>query len=256
LTASGTATLAVSGVSSGTHTYSASYDGDASFAASTSTAVNHTVNSLSGSTVTTLTSSRNPALSGVPVTFTASVRTFGGAGTPTGSIQFFDGATAPRHTSGGAGRTRRIRVVDDKRSESRQPPDRRDLLGRFRVRGQHVPRAPQTIYQGPPPALVQVTVTATPVVSASGQPVTITAVLRAAGTSSPTGFVQIVSDGIVIGTVPVAGNGGSAIATLTVSNLTIGWHVITPRTSETRDSRERRPLLPFISCGSCVRGEG
>jgi hypothetical protein len=43
-------------------------------------------------TTTTVTSSANPSVFGQPVTFTATVAT-GGAGTPTGNVQFFDGAT-------------------------------------------------------------------------------------------------------------------------------------------------------------------
>jgi len=57
--------------------------------------------------------------------------------------------------------------------------------------------------------------------------VTITAVLRAAGTSSPTGFVQIVSDGIVIGTVARRRKWRLRNRNADGQQPDIGWHVIT-----------------------------
>src|SRR5262249_14244220 len=78
-----TASLAV-----GTHTVTAIYSGDSSFAANTG--------SLSGgqtvgkaSTSTAVSSSANPLVSGQSVTFTATISaTSPGAGTPTGTVQF------------------------------------------------------------------------------------------------------------------------------------------------------------------------
>ncbi len=89
----GIATLVTSTLALGSHTISAAYGGDTNFTASTSPAVTQVV-SQAGSTTTTL-SNLNPSTYGQNVTFTATVAaTAPGAGTPTGTVQFLDGATS------------------------------------------------------------------------------------------------------------------------------------------------------------------
>jgi len=89
---SGTATLSISTLAVGSHSLTASYGGSASYRASTSPAVAQAVNQ--ASTTTNLTSSKNPQRRGMAVTFTATVRAVApGAGTPTGTVAFFDGTT-------------------------------------------------------------------------------------------------------------------------------------------------------------------
>jgi hypothetical protein len=85
----GVATLATSALSVATHSITAVYSGDGSNATSTSPIVSQVVNPLpAGSTTTALSSSANPSTSGQTVTFTAAVT----GATPTGTVQFFDGA--------------------------------------------------------------------------------------------------------------------------------------------------------------------
>src|SRR5205823_4493894 len=67
--AAGVATFSSSALSLGTHMINAAYGGDASFGASTSTALSQVVNA--AGTSTAVTSSSNPALLGASVTFTA-----------------------------------------------------------------------------------------------------------------------------------------------------------------------------------------
>lgn len=81
------ATLTTSALATGSHPITATYNGDASFTASTSPVVNQGVGQVA--TTTTLSSSQNPSEFGKPVTFTATV-----SGGPTGTITFFDGATS------------------------------------------------------------------------------------------------------------------------------------------------------------------
>ena len=77
----------------GPRTITASYSGDATFAPSVSTPVNQLVNQ--AGTTTALASSQNPSPFGVPVTFVATVAAVApGAGTPTGTVTFYDGAAA------------------------------------------------------------------------------------------------------------------------------------------------------------------
>ena len=94
----GTATFATSALPIGSHTITAVYGGDASFAGSTSSGVAQTVNK--GATTTSLSSSPNPSTFGQPVMLTATVAvTAPGSGTPTGSVTFKNGSTTLGTTS-------------------------------------------------------------------------------------------------------------------------------------------------------------
>jgi hypothetical protein len=91
LDAAGRATIPVS-LGIGTHSLTASFSGTPGFAASTSAATAVTVNA--AATTVALRSSVNPAVTGQAVTFTATVAAVApGAGTPTGTVTFKDGAT-------------------------------------------------------------------------------------------------------------------------------------------------------------------
>jgi hypothetical protein len=88
----GSAAFTTSALAVGSHSVTATYAGDGDFTGSTSAAVTETVNK--ASTVTSLVSSSNPSVPGQPVTFTATLSAVApGAGTPTGTVTFKDGAT-------------------------------------------------------------------------------------------------------------------------------------------------------------------
>jgi hypothetical protein len=88
----GTATFFTSALAIGTHSITVAYSGDTHFKASTSTALSQVVNQASSNT--TVTSSADPSVSGKAVTFTAQVTAVSpGAGTPTGTVTFKNGAT-------------------------------------------------------------------------------------------------------------------------------------------------------------------
>jgi Bacterial Ig-like domain (group 3) len=81
------------------HSITAVYNGDASFATSTSSAATQVVNQ--AATTTSVASSANPSVVGQQVTYTATVSvTSPGAGTPTGTVTFKDGTTALTCESG------------------------------------------------------------------------------------------------------------------------------------------------------------
>jgi Big-like domain-containing protein/VCBS repeat protein len=82
------AQLAVSGLSLGSHSVTASYSGNANLSASVSSVLVQTVNQ--ATTATGIGSSANPATFGQAVTFTATVQPAAG-GVPTGSVAFLDG---------------------------------------------------------------------------------------------------------------------------------------------------------------------
>jgi hypothetical protein len=90
--AGGMGTYQTTSLSAGAHTVTAVYSGDSNFSTSTSSPVIDTVYSSSPATTTTLVSSANPAAPGQSVTFTATVTT-SGAGTPTGTVTWWDGST-------------------------------------------------------------------------------------------------------------------------------------------------------------------
>lgn len=88
LNASGVATLVTSTLSAGVHSITASYGGDNNFTGSVSSVLSQSVGFQS---TTALTASPNPANFGVAVLLTATVTS---TGTPTGSVNFLDGATS------------------------------------------------------------------------------------------------------------------------------------------------------------------
>ncbi|MGA8416165.1 MAG: Ig-like domain-containing protein [Candidatus Dormiibacterota bacterium] len=91
--ASGKATCVTNTLTVGANTITAIYSGDANFAASTSAPFTQTVNQ--GATTTTVKSSLNPSITGVTVTFTATVTAIAPAsGTRTGTITFEDSGVA------------------------------------------------------------------------------------------------------------------------------------------------------------------
>ena len=89
------ASFSISTLSPGQHSISASYNGDATFAASTvASPISQVV--VGHGTTTTVTASENPSNAGDQVTFTATVVASGGTGIPTGDVTFtIDGTTEP-----------------------------------------------------------------------------------------------------------------------------------------------------------------
>jgi hypothetical protein len=86
LNSMGMAALTVSDLAVGSHSVTAVYSGDATYSGSSSSALQEVIDGQMS--MTGLTSSQNPAPSGTPVTFTASVSSMMG-GTPTGQVQFW-----------------------------------------------------------------------------------------------------------------------------------------------------------------------
>ncbi|HEV2687951.1 MAG TPA: Ig-like domain-containing protein, partial [Bryobacteraceae bacterium] len=86
----GSASYTSAALAVGTHTITAVYSGDDTFAASTSAPLTQTVNPQLASTTTKLTSA-GPSMSGQKMTFTATVSS--AFGVPTGTITFMDGST-------------------------------------------------------------------------------------------------------------------------------------------------------------------
>ena len=87
----GSAIYTTAKLATGSHAIAVTYNGSNSFSAS-SESLNQTVNQ--DATAAVVTSSLNPSTSGQKVTFTATLTAaVPGAGTPTGTVMFYDGAT-------------------------------------------------------------------------------------------------------------------------------------------------------------------
>ena len=223
----GTGTLGSTGITNistsalpvGTDSVTAQYQGDNTFASSTSTAANVIVTQ--SSTSTTVASSQNPSTINQSVTFTATVVATGaGSGTPSGTVQFLNGTTtlgtATLNSSGQATfTTTSLPIGVDSITATYQ--------------------GSTNFVQSTSPALSQnvtgtkastTTVNANPNSAVAGQQVTLTAtVLAGSGqTGTPTGTVQFFSGTTSLGTGTLNSSG---IATLTTPSIPIGTNSIT-----------------------------
>jgi hypothetical protein len=202
----GQATVPVS-LGIGTHALTATFSGVTGFADSTSAVVTETVNR--ASTTVALGSSVNPAVTGQAVTFTATVATVApGAGTPTGTVTFKDGAVILGTVAVGAG-------------------GKATLTTSFAAAGGHALTAVyngNTAFVGSSQALTeQVNAPPTPqatrtALSSSanpavvGQAVTFTATVRdSTGTGTPTGTVTFFVGNTVVARVTLDANGQARI---------------------------------------------
>ncbi len=94
LNSSGVATYSTTSLAVGSHSITAAYGGNSTFAASTSAATVVTVTAPAlAATTTTLTASATSVTSGTSVTFNATVAPASGTGTPTGTVTFMEGTT-------------------------------------------------------------------------------------------------------------------------------------------------------------------
>jgi DNA-binding beta-propeller fold protein YncE len=92
--AGGSAACTTSSLAVGSHSITASYSGSGTYASSASSAVTHTVAAPPVAPTVALASSKNPAIAGESITFTATLS--GSRGAPTGTVAFRDnGATIP-----------------------------------------------------------------------------------------------------------------------------------------------------------------
>ena len=212
----GATSVSTSSLVVGSNAITATYFGDPNFAVGGGS---FTQNVNPGTTSTVLTSNPNPSVEGAAVTFTATVSVATGIGSPTGSIQFRDGATNLGAAQPLTGATASISVSsllagvhaitavytsgDVNFTGSTSLPLTQNVL-----------RATTTV------------VTSNRVPSATfGQSITFTATVRpAVGTGIPTGTVQFSIDGGNVG-VPVTLN-AQGRATFATTTLSAGTHSV------------------------------
>jgi hypothetical protein len=208
----GAAQVTTAALSAGSHSLSAAYTPDSGSFTPASGTTSLAVSPAGTSTV--LVSSANPSVLGQTVTFTATVASAGG--TPTGSVEFFDGSTS-LGTAALSGGVASLSV---------------SVLGG----GPHQITASYggdgNFASGSSPQLAQTVssqkATATTLASSVnpslvGQAVTFTATVTAPSGGTPTGSVRFLDGATVLATKTLAGGSAS----FTKSNLTRGDHSIT-----------------------------
>jgi hypothetical protein len=171
-----------------------------------------------GATTTTLVSSAPSALAGNAVTFTATVVANDGSGTPTGWVNFFvDGsmyASVPTDTAGHATYVTSTLAVGTHSIQA--------FYSESAAFAQSVSASLSEVVQAKPASSVSLTSSSTSV--SFGQPVTLTARVKAAsGSGTPTGTVTFMDGSVVLGTATL----DNGVATLIVTTLTRGKHQIT-----------------------------
>ncbi len=209
----GSATFSISSPSAGDHSLGAAYAAQGNFAASSATATLH-VNK--ASTSTAVASSANPSAFGQSVTLTASVTS--GSGSPSGSVQFFDGTTmlgTGGLSAGSATLALNNLAVGSHSITARYLGDANFDVSAAAALSQAVSKAATS------------TALASSVLSPTvGQPVTFTATVSTLcppAVGVPTGTVQFSIDGSPAGGA-VALAGGTAA--MTTSSMTPGQHTI------------------------------
>lgn len=212
----GTTALATSSLPAGIYTITATYPGDANFAASTSPGLRQVVNSTTKSaTSTTLASSLNPSIYGQSITWTATVATSGSIA-PTGTVNFnwggrYSFGSATLNSSGVATLTRSTENADTYAMTAVYPGDTNNLSSTSAVVNQVIQQA-----------ISSATLTSSPNPSNQGEAVTFTATINSP-TNSPTGPVTFTAGSTVLGTVELKGR----VAKLTISTLAVGSTTVT-----------------------------
>jgi hypothetical protein len=206
LNASGVATLVVSGMTPGPHSILAVYGGDASDLPSSSPVLTQSVVQM---TTVALSSSQNPSLVLDPVSFMATVSN-GGSKLPSGTVVFSDGSTVlgtvTLNAAGAATFTTSSMATGQHAISAAYGGDSLNLAGVAPVLTQSVQLRPTTD-----------ALTASSTSLTGGQQVTLISVVRYSGPVAPTGTVNFVSNGAVLGIGTLDSTG---VSTLTVILLT------------------------------------
>ena len=211
----GVATLTTPALAVGNHSITATYGGDASFAASTSAALGQAVGV--AASAATVSSSAPSSAYGQVVTFTATITAVApGAGTPTGTVAFLDGGTS----LGTAALVNGVATL-----EASLLPGTHPISVSYAGDGNFGPAgASNTLAQTVGKSAPTTSLTASPTASVWGQPVTLSAsVSTTPGLNPPAGTATFKDGATVLGTSALSGGG----ATLGTSALSAGSHSIT-----------------------------
>ena len=217
LNGTGTASFTTSALAIGSHAITAVYGGDGNFTTSSSNAASQIVNQ--ASTTTTLAASPSSTTYGQSVTFTATIGVVSpGAGTPTGSVEFFDGTT-PIGTTPLSGSTAAV-------STAALTAGTHSITAQYLGDGNFSSStsSPATVPVSMASTTTSLSTSAS--TSAFGQSVTFTATIGvvAPGAGVPTGSVTFKDGSTTLGTGTLNSTGQATFATTT---LAVGSHTIT-----------------------------
>jgi hypothetical protein len=211
-------------LSVGTHTITATYNSDPTFASSAGS-VSETINSLGmTATSTTVSGLPNPSTFGQSIVFTAIVSS--SSGTPTGTVTFFDGTNALGTTA-----LMVVAGMDEATFTTSVPLS----VGAHTITATYNSDASFASSSGTftqtvnsiGGAATTTSVTGAPNPATFGQSITLTAVVSATGGGTPTGTVTFMDGSTLLGTSPLALVSGVDQATFTVSSpLSVGSHTI------------------------------
>ena len=202
--ANGVASFPASGLTTGIHTLTAAYSGDANNIASTSAALNQVVRP--AATTTTLSSSSNPVSYGQNVTLTATVAPV----SATGIVTFQEGATqlgSSNLINGAATLVVNTLSTGPHSITASYSGDDNDAVSNS---------SPLTLTVRPAATTTSLSVSPNP--SAYGQPLILTATV-----SAGSGTVTFQDGAVTLGTGTLSGS----VATFTVSALSVGTHALT-----------------------------
>ena len=218
LNGSGQASFAASTLTVGTHSITAKYLGNSNYNESTSSALNQEVQK--ADTTTSVASSANPSKFGQSVTFSATVSVVApGAGTPAGSLEFFDGATSlGTSTLNGSGQATFTTSTLTVATHS--------ITAKYLGNGNYNESTSSALNQEVQKADTSTVLTSSANPSTFGQSVTFTASVNvvAPGAGTPAGSVEFFDETVSLGTTTLDGSGQ---ATFTTSDLAVGTHPIT-----------------------------
>jgi uncharacterized repeat protein (TIGR01451 family) len=215
--AGGVATVTTSSLVAGDHVITASYAGDATFAASASATMTQTVRKIA--TTTALVSAPAPSVFGAPVVLTATVSAADlGAGAPTGVVTFTAGALTLGSGDVGAGGVVTLTTAV-------LPVGVHTIVAAFGGDAVFAASASPGVSQTVNQAATTTTLVGAPLATTYGQPVIYTATVSivAPGAGTLAGAVAFVSGVTTLGVVPVDAGG---VATLTTGALIAGVHPI------------------------------
>lgn len=210
----GVAVIATTALSVGSHSITASYGGDGTFAASVSNAVQVLVNG--DATTASLSAAPNPGYAFQPLALTASVTS--AAGAPTGTVTFFAGTQTL-----GAGTLNASGVAN--LSASALGAGDYVLTAVYAATGNFSGTTSNAVSETVLAADSAISLTAAPSLAYIGQTVTFTATVTPAKPGGvPTGTVTFHDGSVVLGGSPV---GAGGVATFAIATLAAGTHSIT-----------------------------
>ncbi|HEX3461686.1 MAG TPA: Ig-like domain-containing protein [Acidimicrobiales bacterium] len=208
----------ISSLNPGTYTLTATYSGDNNFLTSAGTSGQPVT---VAQTTTTLVVAPNPVQLAQPLTLTATVAPVApGTGTPTGSVDFFNGTNllGSGTLSGGTASL----------TLSSLSPGAHSLTASYLGEADYAASSSAAVSETVGLIPTTTAVTSGPTPSSFGQPVTLTATVApvAPGTGTPTGAVSFYNGSTLLGTGTLAAGTGGDQASLVVSSLPVGSNAI------------------------------